>query len=344
LRSRLKTPAKAAFALYEAILKLYKGSNSPDAFKPTPVLDYSDFDSDTAAMIQDLREGRYHRMGQILKDASDAGVLGVSILSNIGGIVLSIGLAEESEGDLNLAMSAAKLIPWIGKYTARVGRPLVMRFSSKAGHVDEIVIPATASEALIDALGIMGKGDRVASMRALKPLIESGEVSAEWIDLWIRAKWLQGPGDKYLEVLGKGLNERLGRWLRGTARHHELPVGSHQFGAKVINLEKEFLKRGLDPNDGALTGSYVEVRFHNEVLHSNVKGQKVKWGRKIDGTGSVFNGGAWNYQWFKFFDDFPESTADDIMAFREDLVSRTSDLTKRSSDDIDWPYPAPPSP
>ena len=96
-----------------------------------------------------------------------------------------------------------------------------------------------------------------------------------------------------------------------------------------MNLELEFLKRGLDPNDGTIAGRLLPKSFHDNVIHGGKK--KVEFG----------SGGAWNYQWKMFFtQEGAESlTATDVLNFMEELVELTSDPALKSVWDVNWPYP-----
>jgi len=99
-----------------------------------------------------------------------------------------------------------------------------------------------------------------------------------------------------------------------------------------MNLQLNFLKRGLDCNDaaiGGLAGRFVPADFSQKVLHYTTKAMPRS---------------AWNFQWEHFFVDNPTATSQDIIAFMKQLQEVTSQaITKNWTDlnpyDIAWPYP-----
>ena len=80
--------------------------------------------------------------------------------------------------------------------------------------------------------------------------------------------------------------------------HHDLPICS-----KELNLEVEFLKRGIDPNK-AENGRFLEPEFHDRLHGKDCTG----WGEYGD---------PYLYQWDQFFKDSNvEKGANEIIAFR----------------------------
>jgi hypothetical protein len=93
-----------------------------------------------------------------------------------------------------------------------------------------------------------------------------------------------------------------------------------------IEHEFEFLKSGVDINDGPNAGRWLPDTFHQMTIHGGK-------------SGSSF-GGIWNDQWRKFFDAYGKAgrapTKAEIEAFRDAMRSKTSDFTK-ALEEIIWP-------
>jgi len=114
--------------------------------------------------------------------------------------------------------------------------------------------------------------------------------------------------------------------------HHDLNFATGGNDPSLMNLQLNFLKRGLDCNDaaiGGLAGRFVPADFSQKVLHYTTKAMPRS---------------AWNFQWEHFFVDNPTATSQDIIAFMKQLQEVTSQaITKNWTDlnpyDIAWPYP-----
>jgi hypothetical protein len=354
-RADLKTPARAANALFAALHHLFHSYfTAAEIQQRTPPPEPSPyFSAEDAALYQELSQGRYDRIGQALGDIAFALEMGISIASPATGVVLSVSHISDAwrDGETTsaYAQAALLLLPLAAKFAVRAGKPLTVRLGRFADGVD-FVIPPTASKELITALQTIASGERVVAMRQLRPLIENGEVSADWIELWYKAGWLKftvkkkgvlitegvAIGDPY-KVLEKGILQRQGLAVKpaSTRTHHDLALGTHSVNGVEVDLTLEFLKRGIDPNDGMIAGRFMDIELHR-LIHGNIRGiGKSQWG---DGNGS---GGPFNYQWWKFFDDNKDATSSEILSFVDDLVEATSDLTARTLDDIAWPYPNP---
>lgn len=108
----------------------------------------------------------------------------------------------------------------------------------------------------------------------------------------------------------------------GLEAHHDLPICANE-----PDLEKEFLKRGIDPNK-AEHGRPLPPEKH-KLIH----------GKDCTGWGDY--GDPYRYQWDMFFQD-PERVKNyqGITAFRDQLRQITSPEFK-TADELSWPYPKP---
>lgn len=107
----------------------------------------------------------------------------------------------------------------------------------------------------------------------------------------------------------------------GLEAHHDLPICANE-----PDLEKEFLKRGIDPNK-AEHGRPLPPEKH-KLIHGK------------DCTGWPFRD-PYRYQWVAFFEENANAGLDEIRAFRDQLRQITS-VEFTSADELPWVYTKPP--
>ena len=347
-RADLKSPVKAAQALYEALYDLFHSWETSliiQGKSPSPE-DPGGLSEEDAAIQYQLTQGQYIIMADALGDAAFAIETGISILSPATGVVLGLGHVAVAweDGDAASATAQAALLafPFAAKWAVKTSKPLIIklgRFGDDAA--EELVFPVGESTQLMgDVLRTYAKDGRIAAMRELRPLIENGSIPMGWIDdMYEDMGWFRTP-EKHpkgadREILKEGLTKRYGKKPTGTEGQHDLAVGTHRFDNREIDLTKEFLKRGLDPNDGEYWGRWMKAEVHKAIHANNPNAGIAK-----SGVGN--GGGPFNYEWWAFFDQNPQATTGEVLALLEDLVDATTEPPPiRTAWDVQWPIPLP---
>jgi hypothetical protein len=340
--------ANGAIALFEALSHFY-GSGYSGYSGPTdkpPLTIPPGMDAETAALYEFLSQGRWDQFGEFMGDFAEAGKMGLSMISGPFDIVISISdsgdlasQGKKGQAALNLGLM---LVPGTLERARHFAKPVRLRVNGRS-----FTIPKFNNPNIYLALKKLRPkapskvGDRVLCMRELKPFIDSGEVTARQIeDLWDMgllpgSKAIKGASrpivvDPY-KILEEGLRNKVPPEIKPTPRnryrtHHDFPLDNRGFGD--LNIELELLKRGIDPNDANLGGRFLGERFHTNVIHGGKSNAEF-----------ASHGGAWNYQWFRYFRQYPNANAADIMAFKNYLVAITPDNgTLLSVWDVDWKY------
>ena len=178
--------------------------------------------------------------------------------------------------------------------------------------------------------------------RMLKELIDEGHVEPDWIRLWYDAGWLrtiakdaQAAAAKDRTILKKVLTKRYGKQPPRTEGQHDLPIGKQNLGANdSLDLTKEFVIRGLDPNDGETWGHWMKTELH-KIIHCNYpNAPKAFWSN---------GGAAYNYQWARFFRANPTASAAEVLAFNTDLKRRIYSISNPTDvNQIPWIFSPPP--
>jgi hypothetical protein len=295
-------------------------------------------------------------MAEVLGDVETALEMGFDMASAGSlGIVMSVvnggsALKHKNFEEFGIQV-AAILLPGVLEVAARRGLNAVLRVGAR-----EITLGTDEGRILAAAwtkeLRVLRKRDpglaRVQFMRNLRPRIESGEIHPDIIKALYDEGYLRFPAagekKKWLSnkeewdwsetadfiTLKKSMNEVGKKVPKTHAPHHLLAVGSEMPDGEVLTLR--FLKAGVDPNDGEF-GMAVEKGYH-QWLHS------VSW--PWTEANCKGKGGAYNYQWRKFFADRQKEPHGlvEIKEFLADILERTDNFTKRIGPD-EWYYPAP---
>ena len=286
--------------------------------------------------------------GEQLQEFADWWECGVRIAVSPVDVTISICEAtnhfrkgEIGQGGITLAMGA----PYVGKMAAAVGKPLVMKlgktalirggFALTAGSVIKVT-------KLVKSVVVSGRA-RVEAVREIRRMLESGQITRGYLENLYDSGQLKFKMNvesiafnkiyySQYKVLTDGIEARtLKKKLKGQITHHDLP----------LQLEREFLARGIDPNDGLETGTFVDKYYHQHILHN---------GAQLTSKFEACPGGAWNYQWKRYFLKNPGATVEDIKAFNKLLWDRVQAAApnpgvyispvdaKRLFDDIQWPF------
>jgi hypothetical protein len=295
-------------------------------------------------------------MAEVLGDVETALELGFDLASSGSvGLVMSVvnggsALKNKNFEEFGIQVGAA-LLPGLLELAARRGLRAVLRVAGR-----EISLGTDEGRILAAAwtkeLRVLRKRDpglaRVQFMRNLRPRIESGEINPDIIKALYdegylrlpaageKKKWLSNKDTwdwyeaKDFITLKKSMKDRGTKVPDSHAPHHLLPVGSEGFDHEDLSLK--FLKAGIDPNDGEF-GFAVEKEYHR-WMHS----EALPWTKvKCEG-----GGGAYHYQWRKFFDDaeWRPHNIEKMKEFIADILERTENFTKRIQPN-EWYYPAP---
>jgi hypothetical protein len=350
-RRDLKSPVRAAVALYEALYDLfhsYETSNIILWQSPSPE-DPGGLSEEDAAIQYQLTQGRYIIMADALGDVCFAIETGISILSPNTGVVLSLGHIVDAWQDGNATSAAAQAallaFPYGAKWAVKTGKPLIIklgRFGDDAA--EELVFPVgDATRLMGGVIRTYAKDGRIAAMRELKPLIENGTIPMKWIDdMYTEMGWFKTAGKTETaaraadrKILKSELTKKYGKQPHDTEGQHDLPVGLHTFDGGETDLTKEFLKRGLDPNDGFYWGRWMDVKVHR-AIHANYPNAGIA----KSGVGG--GGGPFNWQWWEFFRLNPRATTDEVIGFLHALVDATTPPPPiRTAWDVQWPLPLP---
>lgn len=202
---------------------------------------------------------------------------------------------------------------------------LKVNFRSRLGEYHVLISPEVLNVMKVAST----KSDfRRAALYGLEPLITAKRIPEEEIlklyrsGLLASASWL----GRHKIPFNPGASKDLAYYLKQAGKtvddtslyraHHYFPV----------ELEEEFVMRGIDINLGPDSGEWMPLDFHKMIHGKGTRGQG--WGR----------GGPWNYQWRQFFATAgPEGrSAKDIWKFKNDLFEKISNRQAQSAQDIDW--------
>lgn len=289
----LKDVSRATVAMFEGLYSLKKWYVRDDlrlAVFDNVLNDAIASDGNFELVYRELHEARLGAIGDALEAFSTAAIIGLTIINEPLDYVMSFSLAVEHyrEGEIvqGSATAALAVIPFV------CGR------LSAAGKVLRVDLPGNPFSILPDAQAALAQTvlkdvTRVERMSTLAPFIRDGTISANLVDALYRGGFL-----KYKNNASAVLRTNLEAQLSVTKKwrevaHHDLPVG----------FDLQFLRAGIDINQGAATGRFLPADFHKK-LHSG-----SGWGR--------VRGSPWNHQWDKFFAANLNATAEQIMEFRD---------------------------
>jgi hypothetical protein len=231
----------------------------------------------------------FGRMGVALDNAATAGQIGLGLLNEAGDWVLTVpeivGSVQDGKYKQATALSAAMIIPFLASAVIKKGIGLKIR--GRNGELIEMtdeVLEALATAQSIARNSNSAAAWRVESLKILRPLLQSGQMSREMMKKLLDLEFFKVTKSQsyyYLQKLHKtsGNPNLIG--------HHDLPI--------AIEFEENFLLAGLDPND---FGRPVDSGTH------------AKWHDNKD----VASGGCFNAVWRDFFVNNEKATAQQILA------------------------------
>ena len=332
----LKNPVKAAQAIYTALYQMFfvnfLTAQAIVNMHPAQTIP-AGMDPDDAAYFEEVASFRFVRLGDALGKAEFAGELALS-LNEGANIALSLSQAttewQEGKRVAPAITASMAVIPFAFKFAKLASKGVDIHMPNG----DILTFAPEITDVAARGFDLLNRGNRVEAMRVLRPLIESDQITGQMIgDLW-DYKWLATKERKAAtRELERRITEVTGQTKPNNwVAHHDLNFATGGNDPSLMNLQLNFLKRGLDCNDaaiGGLAGRFVPADFSQKVLHYTTKAMPRS---------------AWNFQWEHFFVDNPTATSQDIIAFMKQLQEVTSQaITKNWTDlnpyDIAWPYP-----
>jgi hypothetical protein len=245
-------------------------------------------------------------IAQALGDCALAAEIGLSVTSGAADVIFTLNdvathaqAGEWKQAGTTLALGALLTGP-VMKVAKRGGKKIVIE--SLEGTFE---ISARIQEALVD---VTNAANRAEIMDKLRPLIESGELGPDFIE------WAYD-NTKLLTESRQQLAKVLGSRPKNNVAHHYLSIHPSE------KLELKFLQAGLDPNAKEF-GVWMDEAFH-KTIH-NASGN---WGP----------GGAWNFQWIRFFEINANPTELEVRDFLEQLKDAIADSSKPVNE-MSWPH------
>ncbi len=244
---------------------------------------------ETGSPIQDYN-AMFARMGVALDNTATAAQIGLGLLNEGADWVLTVpeiaDSIEDGKHKQAVILSAAMVIPFVAGVIVKKGIGLKIRGATgELVALSDEVLEAFAAARFVAKNADSAAASRLEAMRVLRPLLESGQISREVMKKLIRHGFFFVSNASSRSQLRKALELDD---LPNSVAHHDLPIAKR--------FHENFLLAGLDPNDSAFG------RVVNKATHD-------AWHNGKD----VAHGGAFNWVWDEFFQEYPEATAQQIL-------------------------------
>ncbi len=270
--------------------------------------------------IREFNRGHIVVLGEALGDCVTAAEIGLSLAAEPANWIFTLSDAADRAragkyGEAGVMLGVGVILTGpVMKVAKRSGKTIVIHSVDST-----LVISGKLRDVLVD---VTDKMPRYKVMERLVPLLESGELTEDAIAfIYHNSKLLAEPRTRLEANLIAAGKPR----PKGCVPHHMLPIIPNELREP---MELTFLKRGLDPND-AKFGQWLRKDIHDKIHGVGSAGQG--WGA----------GGAWNYQWKRYFEDNAKTGEAEVRTFLDTLRGVLDDVIanpSRSLLDYDWPY------